>query len=394
MASNKKSGAIKWIVVIAVIAAVAGFGAKYYSGMKAAEQKQAAAAAAAKRLPVVFTEKTIAADLAFSNSYIGRVVPIQTVQLKAQVAGEIMKVNFKEGSLVKQGDLLIQIDDRQYKATAALRRADLEKAKAAKERAEKYLNRLRAADKRSISASDMELAESNFLQTKAAVEEAAAALKLAEINLGFTKVTAPITGRIGAALLTKGNYVSPASGVLATIVQIDPIRVSFTMADRDYLDQLEEFKKKGSVYETVLTLSNGRELRVNGRRDFEDNRVDDKTGTLDVRIRFDNKSQELVPGSMVRIATKSVKKVPAVLVSQKALVGDSQGDFVYVVENGTAKTRRIVLGAEAGSLREVKEGLKAGEEVVVRGIQSIRNGSKVDAKPEGTKADASARTAE
>ena len=394
MASNKKSGAIKWIIVIAVIAAVAGFGAKYYSGMKAAEQKQAAAAAAAKRLPVVFTEKTIAADLAFSNSYIGKVVPIQTVQLKAQVAGEIMKVNFKEGSLVKQGDLLIQIDDRQYKATAALRRADLEKAKAAKERAEKYLNRLRAADKRSISASDMELAESNFLQTKAAVEEAAAALKLAEINLGFTKVTAPITGRIGAALLTKGNYVSPASGVLATIVQIDPIRVSFTMADRDYLDQLEEFKKKGSVYETVLTLSNGRELRVNGRRDFEDNRVDDKTGTLDVRIRFDNKSQELVPGSMVRIATKSVKKVPAVLVSQKALVGDSQGDFVYVVENGTAKTRRIVLGAEAGSLREVKEGLKAGEDVVVRGIQSIRNGSKVDAKPEGTKADASARTAE
>lgn len=394
MASNNKSSIIKWIVVIAVIAAVAGFGAKYYTGKQAAQQKQAAAAAAAKRLPAVFTEKTIDADLAFTNSYIGRVVPIQTVELKAQVAGEIMKINFKEGSLVKQGDLLIQIDDRQYKATVALRKADLEKAKAAKERAEKYLKRLRAADKRSISASDMELAESNYLQSKAAEEEAVAALKLAEINLGFTRVTAPITGRIGAALLTKGNYVSPASGTIATIVQVDPIRVSFTMADRDYLDQLDEFKKNGSVYETVLTLSNGKELKVNGSRDFEDNKVDDKTGTLNVRIRFDNKSQELVPGSMVRISTKSVKKVPAVLVPQKALVGDSQGDFVYVVEDGTAKTRRIVLGAEAGTLREVKEGLKAGEDVVVRGIQSIRNGSKVDAKPEGTKADASAKNAE
>ncbi|MEG1642403.1 MAG: efflux RND transporter periplasmic adaptor subunit [Synergistaceae bacterium] len=380
--TEKKSNSTKWIVTVIVVILLA-VGGKYAYGMYLAQQKAAAKASQQEQpAPTVIVEKASKTELSYKNEYVGKVIPIQTVELKPQVSGEIMKVNFKEGSIVKKGQVLFQIDSRQYYATVSLRKAELSKAKATLDRADKYLKRLQSADKRSISASDLELAESNYLQAKAAVEEAKASLTLANINLNFTNVTAPITGRIGAALFTKGNYVTPASGAIANIVQMDPIRVSFNMPDRDYIDQLNDFKKKGSVYETTLILSNGDEVKVSGERDFEDNKIDDKTGTLMVRIRFNNKKGELVPGSMVRVKTTAVAAREAIVVSQEALVGDSQGDYIYVVENGTAVQRRVVLGEEVGTLREVKEGLAENETVVIKGIQSIRNGIKVQAKEE------------
>lgn len=377
--NRRSSSILRWVVLIGVALGVI-FGFNYYNSAKASQAKHSTAVA--KRLPVVYTEPVVKTDMSYKNNYVGRVVPIQSVQLKAQVAGEITKVNFKEGSTVRAGQVLFEIDDRQYKATVKLRKAELERAKAAQLRSEKYLARLKSADKRSVSASDMELAESNALQGMAAVSEADAALKLAEINLGFTKVKSPITGKIGAALLTKGNYVSPASGALATIVQMNPIRVSFNMPDRDYIDQISEFNKKGSVYETELILSNGEQLKAKGKRDFENNRVDEKTGTMMVRVRVNNENGKLVPGSMVRVMTSAVKRMPTLLVPQTAISGDSNGDFVYVAHDGVVTIRRVVTGTEYGLQCEIKEGLSEGESVVVRGIQGIRDGMKVDVRKE------------
>ena len=245
-------------------------------------------------------------------------------------------------------------------------------------KAEKYLARVKAADARSISASDIDAAESAFLQAKAGVSQAKAVLKLAQIDLSHARITSPISGQIGAAALTKGNYVTPASGPLATIVQMDPIRVSFAMPDKDYLNELEQFKKNGPVYETTLVLSNGRELNMQGERDFESNKVDERTGTLEMVIRFPNPEGILIPGSMVRVGTKPVEIDTSIVIPQESILADSQGSYVYTVdENNIANQTRIELGAEIGSMRKVVKGLKVNDRIIRIGLQNVRPESPV-----------------
>lgn len=371
--SKQKSGWIK-IALVVVIAAAAVYGYRTWSGGKAVQQQTAQAAE-----PLVIVKPVEKADSSSQPSeYVGRVEAIQTVQVKPQISGEIAKVSFKEGSIVKAGQLLFQIDPAQYQTTVALRKAELEKAEATLAEAEKYHKRVMAANDQAVSAADRDTAESSVLQGKAAVSQAKANLRLAEINLGYCRITAPITGKIGIANLTKGNYVTPSSGALATIVQMDPVRVSYTLPDRDYLDQLELFKKEGSVYKTKLILSNGSELDVPGQRDFEDNTVDQMTGTVMMRLRYTNDSGMLIPGEMVRVFTQPVKSRIVNVIPQTAVMADAEGDYVYVVEaDNSVRDVRVKLGREMGTLREVVSGLKDGQNVVVAGLQNLRPGTKV-----------------
>jgi RND family efflux transporter MFP subunit len=317
--------------------------------------------------------------LAIKREYIGSVEPIQTVQLRPRAAGQIMSAHFKEGSVVKEGDLLFTIDRAQYEATEALRRADLSKAQAGLSRASKYNERLKAADKRSVSANDLDMSANDIQQGRAAVAQAKAALKLAEIDLGYTEITAPITGRIGRVNVTKGNFVSAASGPLATIVQTDPIRVSFAMPDREYMEQIKAFQASGaSVYETTLTLADGAQYESRGERDFEDNEMDPSTGTITLHLRFENKKGELMPGSLVKVTARPIKSHIASVVPQEAVMSDAAGDFVYVIDDGDiARRRGVKLGAEIGTAREVISGLDPGEKVIVSGLQNVRPESPV-----------------
>lgn len=370
--SNKKI--VRIIIVIALLIAAA-FAAKTILENKTKQPADVQVQAA----PKVILQKVEETNLAVQREYIGKVEAIQSVSLKPQVAGEVMKVNFKEGSMVRAGQVLFLIDSNQYRATVDLRRAELSKAEANLDRTAKYLKRVNAADKRSVSESDIELAESNFLQGQADVSQARAALKLAQIDLGHTRITAPISGRIGAANFTKGNYVSLSSGPIATIVQMNPIRVAFALPDRDYLNQLEAFRKSGkSVYKTTLKLSNGKAFPAEGERDFEDNEIDENTGTLLMRLRFHNSDGLLIPGAMVRINTKPVEQNLLVVIPQIAILADAKGDYVYTVGNdNVAQQRRVTLGAEVGTMREVREGLTAGENIIIQGVQSLRPGMKV-----------------
>lgn len=366
-------GRIKAALVV-VFLIVIGFAAKNYLKTDAAATNPGAQPPAPAVVLYVASEKSLAS----SRSYIGKVEAIQSVSVKPQVSGEIVKVNFKEGSFVKEGQLLFTIDDRQYKATADLRTAELEQAEAALLKADKYLVRVKAADSRSVSANDIDTAESSFLQAKAAVSQAKAALRLAQISLSDTRITSPISGRIGAALFTKGNFVTQASGPLATIVQTDPVRISFALPDKEYLNELDRFKKEGPVYETTLMLSNGRELDVQGERDFESNLVDGKTGTLEMKIRFSNPEGVLIPGSMVRLGTKAVEKFTGILIPQESILADSNGSYVYKVDaDNIARQTRIELGEEVGSMRKVVSGLTPNDRVVRIGLQNVRPDSQV-----------------
>ena len=365
---------VKTIAGLLLIGVIVFFGRSYLSSRSDSQQ-----APMQPQAPAVVLYTVEKADLSVGREYVGRVEPIQAVSLKPQVSGEIEKVHFKEGSMVKAGDLLFTLDGRQYRATVALRKAELAKAEANYDRALKYDERLKAADKRSVSASDIELSESDVLQSKAAVEQAKAALRLAEIDLGYTKITAPISGQVGKALFTKGNYVTPSSGELTTIVQKNPIRVTFSLPDKEYLDQLEAFRSSGdSVYDATVRLSNGKIYPVKGSRDFENNVMDDRTGTMMISLRFENPQGVLVPGAMVRVAIKPAKSRIVSIIPQEAILADPEGDFVYyVASDDIATQRRVQLGDEIGTMREVISGLEQGEKIVFRGLQAVRPGAKV-----------------
>ena len=379
-----------WVKIAAavVVIAVVFFGYKTWKDGSSAPVQQAASE------PVVVVKQVEKFDSSsVPSEYVGRVESIQSVSVKPQISGEIAKVCFKEGSVVKAGQLLFQIDPKQYEATVQLRKAELQQAEANLVTAEKYYKRVTAASERAVSATDRDTAEGSFLQAKAAVAQAKAALKLAQIDLGYCRITSPITGKIGRALYTKGNYVTPQITELASIVQMDPIRVSYPLPDRDYLDQLSLFKEDGSVYNTSLILSNGEKYNVPGKRDFENNRVDQTTGTIMMRLRFANKEGMLIPGEMVRVFTKPVKSHIVNAVPQTAVMADEQGDYVYVINaDNTARQARVTLGREFGELREVTSGVEAGENVAVAGLQRLRPGAKVrietsaDEKPAAEKA--------
>ena len=364
-----------WVKIAAavVVIAVVFFGYRAWKDGSSQPVQQAAAE------PVVIVKQVEKFDASsVPSEYVGRVESIQSVSVKPQISGEIAKVCFKEGSVVKAGQLLFQIDPKQYEATVQLRKAELQQAEANLVTAEKYYKRVTAASERAVSATDRDTAEGNFLQAKAAVAQAKAALKLAQIDLGYCRITSPITGKIGRALYTKGNYVTPQITELASIVQMDPIRVSYPLPDRDYLDQLSLFKEDGSVYNTSLILSNGEKYNVPGKRDFENNRVDQTTGTIMMRLRFANKDGMLIPGEMVRVFTKPVKSHIVNAVPQTAVMADEQGDYVYVINaDNTARQARVTLGREFGELREVTSGVEAGENVAVAGLQRLRPGAKV-----------------
>lgn len=366
--SKQKDRLIKTAAVLAIVVLI-GFAARNHFKSDASATKTKMQPPAPAVVLYTVSEK----NLSPTRSFIGKVEAIQIVSLKPQVSGEIKNVSFREGSFVKTGQPLFTIDSSRYQATADLRKAELQQAEATLAKSEKYLERVKAADKRSISASDMDTAESAFLQAKASVSQAKAVLKLAEIDLAHTRITSPITGRIGAAAFTRGNYVTPASETLATIVQMDPIRVSFALPDKDYLNQLEQFRKNGPVYRTTLVLSNGRELDVQGERDYESNRVDERTGTMEMAIRLPNPEGILIPGSMVRIGTKPVESMLSIVIPQESILADSQGSYVYTVDrNNIAHQSRIELGEEVGTMRKVTKGLKTGDRVIRIGLQNVR----------------------
>lgn len=379
MKNARQKGSVKVVLLILLLIA-GGFAGKYYLLDRPAQKKQQQAQAQGQQKPqapgvVLYTVEK--ADLAVPREYLGRVVPIQIVDILPQIGGTIDKVHFKEGSFVREGDLLFTLDDREFRTTVALRKAELAKAQANYDRASKYKKRLQAADSRSVSASDMDMAESDVLQAKAAVQQAKAALQLAQINLSYTKIAAPISGRAGKALFTKGNYVTPANvEPLTTIVQIDPIRVTFSLPDREYLNQLETFRNpESAVYDTTLTLANGKVYDKKGDRDFENNVMNKETATITVSLRFENDRGALVPESMVRIQARPAKSEIVPVIPQEAVLADKTGDFVYMVDGeNKANPTRIVLGESMGKMCEVVSGLEGGEKIVLLGLQALRPG--------------------
>jgi membrane fusion protein (multidrug efflux system) len=370
----KKTG---WMVAV-VVAAGVGF---FLRGLMPAGGPPAGApggygAMPPPRVKVVETRLEKASPVV---EYIAHVEPIQQVNLMAQVEGVVEEVHFQEGSRVEKGDLLFTIDPAPYEATLAQRRAELEQARAGLDRSEKFLAMLKAADNRSVSQSDLDTAEANTAENRAMLHKAEATLQQAEIDLGYTRITSPIDGRIGRALITAGNLVSPSSGSLATVIQIDPVRVVLAMPDSEYLTAFDQYSSDTNYNPHVrVRLANGMVLPDEGEIDFDDNQMNPATGTIAVRLRFPNPRRMLVANDFVTAMVQQNDAPMRVLVPVESLMRDADGAYVWCVnDDNTVEQVRVEPGATLGNRQIIESGLESGRRVMFAGMQKVRSGMTV-----------------
>lgn len=313
--------------------------------------------------------KTVTGPVSSTQEYIGLVEAMQTVDVRPEVNARITKVHFKEGSFVKAGETLFTLNSAQFSANVALRKAEVSRAEANLDKAKKYLSRLRAADRRSVPESDMDTANSEVRQAQAAVAEAKASLQISQIDLNNTRIKSPISGIIGKTEFTAGNYVAAGTD-LARIVQVDPVRISFSMPDRDYV------RNRNSDFRYSLRLSDGSVFDHEGSKDFVNNTMNSDTGTIKIWLRFDNTEGILVPGALVKVLLTTPEQY-LVLVPQSAVLAGRDGEFVYVIKDGRAHVRKVTTGPEKDNLCSVISGLQPGELIASEGIQSLIDGVKV-----------------
>lgn len=330
--------------------------------------------------PYVIMQQVEQADITPRQTYIASVEPIKSVNLIPQVTGYIEKVLFQEGSYVREGDILFVIEQDRYIATVEQRQAELDSAKANLVRAERDYRRQKSLSRENISSkATMDTAESTYLQAKAAVKQAEANLDLAKIDLGYTEIKAPISGRIGKALVTEGNYVSSTLQTLARIVQTDPIRVAFSVTDKEMLSMRQTYGNNRQPISTELILPNGTVLNNKIRSQFADNEVNAETATIAVYLEYDNAKQYLIPGNYVNVRIGTGEPRVAILVPQAALAQDEHGNYVMVVVNNVAEQRRVVLGDIIGDKQVVLKGLNPEDKVIIQGLQKVQNGQSVKA---------------
>lgn len=350
----------------------------FFSGMAAAEPD----AGVRERPPVVTVAAVVEKEVNPPDEYVGRVEAVQAVDLRARVEGYLEQINFKEGGEVRAGDLLYIIEQAPYLAKVDEARAKVKEAEAVFTTADQYLKRLQAVKTGGVSATDLDTALSTALQAEARLLEVKAGLAQAEIDLGYTQIWSPISGRIGRSAYTRGNLVGAASGPLARIVQLDPIRVVYSISDAD-LSRLAMDGAGGKAADCRLVpslrLPDGSVYPTLGRFDFMDNQVDAGTGSIAVRAVFDNPDARLLPGQYVKVqlSCKAGKRLP--VVPQAAVQEDRDGRYVFVVNaQNEAQQRRITTGMTMGTHWSVESGLVAGEMIILQGIQKVRSGQLVE----------------
>jgi membrane fusion protein, multidrug efflux system len=341
----------------------------------------------AQQQPSAIPVGTVAAEvrpITRATEFVGRVEAIEHVDIRARVTGFLQQVLFKEGDLVKEGDILYKIEPDTFQAAVAQARGALFEAQA------KYANataqRARTEELVKTNTAAQATLDQNIAAEKTAQGQviiASSNLKTAEINLGYTEITAPISGEVGRSRLTKGNVVGPDSGPLTEMVSRDPMYVSFPVSQREFLkvQEEEERKKHQQALAVRIRFSDGSTYGQVGNINFVDVKVDRATDTVLMRATMPNPNGTLIDGQLVRVSLEAEKPEEKVLVPQSALIVDQQGTYVFVVEDGKAAIRRVKLGGESGPNSIIDSGLKGGEQVIVQGMESLRPGTPVIASP-------------
>ncbi|WP_431822377.1 efflux RND transporter periplasmic adaptor subunit [Burkholderia sp. F1] len=350
----------------------------------------------AAALPSVVVSQPVARDVNDVDVYTGRFEAVDTVDVRPRVSGYLEKVAFQDGASVRKGDLLFVIDPRPYQAAVTA-------AQGALERAQSQLKLSRQDFERaSVLIKTDTIAQSLYDQRRQAVQSAQAevtsargALERAQLDLSFTRIVAPMSGRISRKRVSEGNLVKGGDSdatVLTTIVSQDPIDIYFDVDEESYLRYTREAAKSGgsgsaSSRQVSIALPGDARPSLTGTMDFVDNRLDNSTGTLRQRARVANPDGRLNPGQFGRVYLSSKVAHPALLVPDAAVATDATRRVLYFVDAlGVVSVRPVVPGRLFGNLREIASGLKAGDKVIVDGFERVRPGDKV--KPVARRVDA------
>lgn len=330
--------------------------------------------------PAVLVQAAALKPLGARSEFIGRAAAVDKVDLRARVKGFLGPRKFNDGDQVKQGQVLFTIEPDTYQTTVDQKTAARDAAKAALANSEIQFKRAAELLRTNTGTqATYDQRQSEQLQAKASLEEAEAALRDAQINLSYTEIKSPITGRVGKAALSPGNLVSPDSGVLATVVTESPIRVLFSVTQRELLDARRQGGDKGGDGLIVqLRLADDSMYPEKGKLDFLDVVVDPKTDGQIARAVFDNKNGTLTDGQTVRVVLETEKPPSVVAISEAAVALDQGGAYVFTVnDKNVVEQRRVKVGTSRDGLLAIEEGLKAGDKVIVQGQQRVRAGMTV-----------------
>jgi multidrug efflux system membrane fusion protein len=368
-----------WIAAALVLGAGAG-AAIFFA---AANDRAVAEAAQAAPAPVPVSVATVEQrDTAIWDEFSGRLEAIERVEIRPRVAGVVQQVHFREGGMVKQGDLLIQIDPALYAAEVARAEGQVAAARARLILTKSdYERGQQLSGSQTISQRDLDTRINAYREADANLKAAEAALRTAQLNLSYTEVRAPVSGRVGKLEITTGNLIAagPGAPVLTTLVSTNPIYASFNADEQVVLRALKSLADDGTPSEigripVKMTTSDG--VSHEGRMQLIDNQVDARTGTVRVRAIFDNSDERLIPGQFVRLQMGQPRSEKALLISERAVGTDQNKKYVMVVtDDNKAQYREVTLGSSVEGLRAVTSGLKAGERIVVKGLQRLRPGA-------------------
>ncbi len=402
---GQRSRVFFWLAGIAVAGGIAAVAVTTYRAGDAASPAPTAPQATPVSVATVETQ-----DVMRWQEFSGRLEAVERVDIRSRVAGQVLDVPFREGSLVDEGDLLVLIDPAPFEAEVARAEAQVASARTRLAFTKKENERaVKLADTGTVPVREKDSRANDYREAQAALRAAEAQLKTAILNLGYTEIRAPVSGRVGKALITEGNLVAAGAGapVLTTLVSIDPIYATFDVDEKIVMQALHDLKSTGDGSLDVGRIPVEMEGvvagadTVHGQLQMIDNVVDAASGTIRVRAVFPNPDGMLIPGQFARLRMGQANSSPLLLITERAVANDQDRRYVLVVDDeNKAQYREVTLGAEVGQLRIVTSGLKSGERIIVSGLQRVRPGAPV--QPEmtgmtpgsGPAPDASAETAE
>lgn len=334
--------------------------------------------------PLVVTQDVTIIDYQPSKSYIGRIEAVEDTNITAQVSGYLEARHFDEGQMVEKGQLLYSIEPSSFEAQVASAKAALAQAKAALKKAELDHERGKNLLPRgSISQSEFDALTATLLGARAELEAANAQLKLAAVNLSYTQIRAPFSGRISDSKVSTGDLLSPSSGILTTLVSLDPVHTSFSVSERERLTLgMDRIKGDGSDessgVEVQLELENGEYFEHLGQLDFLGNRINTQTGTIAMRALVPNPEQQLLPGQHIKVNLRDKNAKDVIVIPRRAVQTDLEGDFAMVMTEGNvAERRNVKLGPQVEQGIIINEGLEQDDTVIIQGLQRVRNGVEV-----------------